>query len=135
MTGAPSYTEANVGEPTTEKAVVILYRKMVPPVLYSVAATIDGKAFAKLPNNSFAWTYLEPGSHQIKVRWPLLAATPGVTINLKVESGKYYFVEFDGNTNIAGVGVAYNTGDLQLDSPEHGLKNVKECCKQVPSQL
>ncbi|MCW8127834.1 DUF2846 domain-containing protein [Microbulbifer halophilus] len=133
--GALAYDKADVGEPTSEKGVVVLYRKMVPPVMYSVTATLNGKAFSKLPNKSFVWAYVEPGKHEIKIKWPFIATTPGETINLNVEPGKYYFVEFGGSTNVSGVGVAYNTHDLNLDSPEYGLQDVKECCRQMPSQL
>lgn len=133
--GALTYDQADVGKPTANQAVVVLYRKTVPPVLYSVTATLNGKTLAKLPNKSFVWSYVEPGDHEIKVKWPLLAATPGRSINLNVEAGKYYFLEFGGATNWSGVGVAYNTHDLNVGAAESGLKDVKECCKQVPSQL
>ncbi|WJG09427.1 DUF2846 domain-containing protein [Aliiglaciecola sp. LCG003] len=133
---APSYADAHVGTPDADKAVLVLYRKTVPPLIYTVTSQVNDKEFASLPNNAFSWSYLTPGDYEIKMKWPLLALTPGKTINLNIEAGKYYFVEFGGDTHIAGVGgVVYSTHDITLNNYEQGILAVQNCCKYVPSRL
>ncbi|MCF2910488.1 hypothetical protein L1285_19440 [Pseudoalteromonas sp. DL2-H2.2] len=133
---AATYANANVGEPDGDKAVLVLYRKTVPPLIYSVTAKVNGNDFATLPNDAFSWTFLTPGKNRIDISWPLLALTPGKTITLDVSPGKYYFVEFGGDIHMAGVGaVAYNTHDVSVISYEAGLADVRECCLYMPSKL
>ncbi|OCQ21258.1 hypothetical protein A7985_11565 [Pseudoalteromonas luteoviolacea] len=133
---ALNYSDAEVGSPNENNAVLVLYRKTVPPVMYSVTSKVNGKEFATLPNNAFSWTYLPAGSHKIEIKWPFLALTPGKTIDLDVDAGKYYFIEFGGETNVAGFGAAaYNTHDITLSNFEQGLATVNSCCKYMPSKL
>lgn len=131
-----TYSHAEIGLPNSDQAVLVLYRKMVAPLIFSVSSTINGKGFAHLPNNAFSWTFLPSGNHEVKVSWPFLALTSGKTINLNVEAGKYYFVEFGGDTQMAGVGaVVYNTHDISVNNYEQGILAVKDCCSYVPSEL
>ncbi|MCC2616867.1 DUF2846 domain-containing protein [Aestuariibacter halophilus] len=133
---SPTYSQAEVGVPDSEKAVLVLYRKMVPPLIYTVSSTINGEKFANLPNNAFSWTFLPAGNHEVKISWPFLALTPGKTINLDVEAGKYYFVEFGGNTEFSGVGaVVFNTHDISINDYKQGIQAVTSCCGYVPSSL
>ncbi len=134
---APTYNESQVGEPDINGAILILYRKMVPPVAYSVTATINDESFATLPNNSFAWKYLSPGDYEIKITWPIIAMTFGKTIKLSVEAGQYYFVNFGGDFNILMLGtgaVGYSTHNLAVQNTEGALREIKECCRQAPSE-
>jgi hypothetical protein len=133
---SPVYSNAEIGLPSSDKAVLVLYRKMVPPLIFPVSSTINGEGFANLPNNTFSWAYLPSGSHEIEISWPFLALTPGKTINLNVEVGKYYFVEFGGDIQAAGVGaVVYSTHDISVNNYEQGVLAVKSCCRYVPSEL
>jgi hypothetical protein len=131
-----TYSNPEIGVPSAEQAVVIVYRKVVAPFIYPVSASINQKRFTTLTNNTFSWAYLPKGNHSLKITWPLLALTPGKTLELEVEAGKYYVVEFTGNTEIAGVGaIVYSTHDLSVNSSEQQLQVVKDCCRYVPSAL
>lgn len=133
-----TFSETKIDIPDEKSAVVVVYRKMVPPIIFPVSTTMNEKPFATLPNNSFTWAKIAPGEYKLKFSWPLLAATPGETKNLTIEAGKYYFVEFGGSTRIgySGIGpVGYNTHNVEIHDSNLGLKSVMDCCKYIPSQF
>ncbi|WP_075186360.1 hypothetical protein [Teredinibacter haidensis] len=130
-----NYDNADVGTPNEEYSVLVLYRKMVPPVMYKVSASLNGKSIAQLPNKAFTWVYITKGEHEIKIKWPGIAMTPSTKINLTAEPGRYYFVEFGGSTYVSGTGVAYNLHGAKVRTYEESVDEVRSCCGFIPSLL
>lgn len=131
-----SQTNAEIGQPNQQKAVLVLYRKSVPPLIFPFSSTVNDKEFTTLRNNTYSWSYLSPGEYELKIEWPFLAMTPGKTQNLEIEAGRYYFVEFGGDTNIAGVGsIVYGTYNFTISNHKENLLDIQNCCSFVPSRL
>lgn len=133
---APKLSETQLGKPDQERAVLIIYRKMVPPLAYSVTAKVDGNPLAKLPNKAFTWTYLTPGEHKVEIRWPLLALLSGEEYDLNIEAGNYYFLQFGGELNFTGVGYGtYTTSHMALEEQTKALLEIEECCRLIPGNF
>ncbi|WP_422134279.1 hypothetical protein [Endozoicomonas sp. ALD040] len=134
---AASYIDAKIGIPSEDKAVLVIYRQMVPPVAYSVSAEVDGKPIAKLPNNTFTWTYLEEGDHNIKIKWPFMALTPSKEYVLNIVPGNYYYVEFGGDLHVGWINTAipYTVNNLSPIDPKKAEHVLTECCSYMPARL
>ena len=131
---APAFSQAGVKKPDSQSSVLVLYRKLVSPVAFSVSAKLDGKLMVELPNEAFTWARLEPGEHVLTIEWPAFAMQRDQRQELTVEPGKYYFVEFRGDFYVA-VGVGYSVQDLGEVSQAKALEELRRCCRYVPSRL
>lgn len=134
---ATSFTDTQIGVPDEANSVVVVYRKMVPPVLYSVNVSLDGARVATLPNRSFTWFYVKPGPHELKISWPALAMIPGSKVGLTAEAGKVHYVEFSGGLEVAGgiTPTAFTTSNVGEKSENAAEAELRQCCKYVPAQL
>ncbi|KMT65237.1 DUF2846 domain-containing protein [Catenovulum maritimum] len=129
---SPKLSQSNIAVPDENRAVLIIYRKWVPPILYPVTAYVDNVEQFSLPNKSFSWVYLEPGEHQVKISWPLLAMTGSKKINITIQANKYYFLEFGGSMNATGVGSTFYTSHSFNFSDDIAYKkDVSDCCSLV----
>ena len=131
---AQSFSEANIGVPTEEKAVLVLYRKLVPPVAFTVKAMVDGDLVAKLPNKAFSWVYVKPGEHKISFSWPGWTLTSGQSEIVNVESGRFYFVELRGGLGYS-VGISYVVNDISVGTYAEKFEDINSCCKYVPANF
>jgi hypothetical protein len=129
---APAFTPTALGMPDEHRAVLIIYRKIVPPTAYTVTATVDDRLFAKLPNKAFSWIYLTPGEHVLKIAWPALALQHDEERTLNVDAGKYYFVQFEGDMRVF-FGIPYTASNVDLVDSEQAIRALRECCRFVPS--
>lgn len=129
---AKVFTDTDIGVPDDRRAVVILYRKTVPPVAYATKALVDGELVAKLPNQSFTWLYVEPGEHEVKFSWPVFALMLGQKKKVTVEAGRYYFFELGGDMNYA-IGTAYINHTISAGTYTVKADDVKACCKHIPA--
>ncbi|WP_394201939.1 DUF2846 domain-containing protein [Marinagarivorans algicola] len=127
---AKTFTDTAIGVPDDKQAVIILYRKTVPPLAYSVKALVDGNLVAKLPNKSFTWLYVEPGEHEVKFSWPVFALMLGQKKKVTVEAGRYYFFELGGDMNYA-IGTAYITHSVSAGTYQVKADDVRACCKYI----
>lgn len=132
---ATRYSETDIGLPDSKQSVFVIYRQLVPPVAYSVKASVNGQPVATLPNNAFTWFYLEEGSHDIAISWPMLALMPGERHEVDVKSGNYYFLEFSGEMMVAGglTLTPYSVSDLSVVNKDDAVQVLKNCCQFVPS--
>jgi hypothetical protein len=129
---APSFAEASVAKPNEHSSILILYRKLVTPLAFSVTAKLNGKVLAELPNEAFTWARMGPGEQILTIEWPALAGQSDKKQVLKVEPGKYYFVEFRGNFNTA-LGVGYSFQNLGEVNQDRAITDLLECCRHVPA--
>ncbi|KEI71890.1 DUF2846 domain-containing protein [Endozoicomonas elysicola] len=134
---APKYHEADIGAPDNNKAVLVIYRQLVPPVAYKVKAKVNDNVISSLPNQAFTWTYLEPGHYDIDISWPLFALIPGESREITVNAGHYYFIEFSGDMMVAGgtTLTPYSINDLDVIAPKKAIEVLKNCCQYIPSSL
>lgn len=130
---AKTYDQVQIGSTETDRPVLVIYRDLVPPVMYSVTVQIAGKPVAKLPNKAFTWVYLNQGSNDVKVSWPILAATPSKRFTVTAVPGRTYYYEFGGHTEMSGVGVSYNLQDISAQDEHISASRIRACCGYVPS--
>ncbi len=119
-------------KPDENRAVLIVYRKWVPPLIFPVTAHIDGVESFSLPYNSFSMVYLEPGVHKVKISWPFLALTPSKEISITTQVNKYYFLEFGGQINATGVRASvYSSYEFNFSDNLVYFDDIKDCCGYV----
>lgn len=74
-------------------ALIYMYRIKVPPGLHTPKVLVDGAVVTTLPNNSYTWFYLSPGTHTIKTKWGFLAEVPDIEFVANVLSHQIYLLE------------------------------------------
>lgn len=80
---------------------------------YGISIYLNGKRTFEIGRNTYSWTYLNPGSYEVKHKWPLEVPVGRDTrIKLEAEGGKTYFVRFD----------AYQVPTLHTHQPSWNLK-------------
>jgi hypothetical protein len=83
--------------PADGKAVVYVFRKDAKPTVFGATLCIDEWDVVTLQQGGFTWTYLSPGSHQVKVRWPTMSGAPDPSIELDAAAGRTYYYELTGS--------------------------------------
>jgi len=124
-----NYADAEIGEPNDERAVVVVYRKMVAPILYPVSVHLETTKKASLPNNSFTWFYAVPGTNEIRFKWPALTLQPGSKQQVEFTAGNTYYIEFKSNMGFSSV--AYVVNSSGVADEKLAKDELKECCKYI----
>lgn len=126
------FEQAERPEQRTDMAIIYIYRTTAPPLLFSVGVNIDRVKRADLAGHSFTWFYITPGEHQLKFRWPILAAAPTVQFNETFEAGQTYAYHYSGSMDFMA-GSATTTSRIDRLDPEAAILAMEACCSYRPS--
>ncbi len=126
------FAQAERPEPRTDMAIIYVYRTTAPPLLFSVGTYVDNEKRADLAGHSFTWFYITPGEHQLKFRWPFLAASPTVEFTEAFEAGQTYAYHYRGSMEFMGTLTTTTSRVDQLD-PGAALAAMEACCAYRPA--
>lgn len=83
---------------------VYIYRIKVPPGMRTPKILVDGTPALKLPDNSYSWFYVSPGSHAIKSVWGFMSDVPELEFVANVQPGQTYWLKLKGTVQSWGIG-------------------------------
>lgn len=100
-------------------SLVYMYRIKVPPGLRTPDVLVDGEKVLKLPNNSYSWFYVTPGSHVIKTSWGFMAEVPDLETVVTIAPNQTYYLKMEGSVRSWGMGqTKVYTGIKDVDEVE-----------------
>lgn len=90
--------------PPEGSSLVYIYRIKVPPGLRTPKILVDGAEALKLPNNSYSWFYVTPGSHAIKTKWGFMAEVPDLEFVATILPNQTHYLKMEGSVRSWGLG-------------------------------
>ena len=129
--GARYFHEDLIPKPTNEESILIVYRKLTQPFALRVRVFLDEEELLDFPNETFTWVNVKPGNRKIRAIWPPLSKK---RIEIKVEAGKYYFVELAGNADIIYTDIFYTAPNIEQKGYEEAVFILKQCCRYIPTK-
>jgi hypothetical protein len=135
---APTFSQTPTAIPKEGMAVLYLYREYAEPKLLQPTVSINGTKVVSLPQKSFSWIYISPGTHKLSSRWPFLSGPPPLEFWAKYVAGKRYFYEISGRIRVdLGGGVVTTRSSAQIDGQQEleAVQRLEKCCRFISPEI
>lgn len=126
---APRYDEITIPEPSSEKSVLVFYRTFTPPACCNLDVSINDQEIISLPNNSFSYILLSPGTYKIEAS----AMGTGSKENFSIQPNTTMYMQIN-NSVFTPMGIEMGSSKNSTQSNMVAVNKLKECCQYVASQ-
>lgn len=90
--------------PPEGSSLVYIYRIKVPPGMRTPKILVDSEEALKLPNNSYSWFYVTPGTHAIKTKWGFMSDVPDLEFVATILPNQTHYLKLQGSVQSWGLG-------------------------------
>ena len=131
--GSLSFDEVNIPEPSSDLSILVFYRLISPPACCDMRVSINDEQVTALPNYSFSYVALKPGSHNLKVSWNPMMLTPSKTRVISIEPNTTKYVQLNSSV-YTPMGIQLGSDRNAEQSEKLATSKLKECCKFIDSK-
>jgi hypothetical protein len=121
--------------PPEGSSLIYIYRIKVPPGMRTPKILVDSAEVTKLPNNSYSWFYVAPGSHSIKTKWGFMTDVPDLEMVADILPNQTYYLKMQGSVRSWGVGQTRTYTAIKEVSESEALGDLKKDIKYYPADM
>lgn len=96
--------------PESSNSTVFVYRSKSVPMGVYARIEVNGERKSLLPDDHLTWFQLVPGQYKIEFYFPALIGMDRPAIDLALESGKTYYIRYDGTSPEASIPIMGSNG-------------------------
>ncbi|MFC4311730.1 hypothetical protein ACFPN2_21775 [Steroidobacter flavus] len=123
----PKFGEMVLPQPPQDKAVMVVYREYAEPTKLAAKIDVDGTQVFAIPQQGFAHALVDPGKHQLAIRWPAASGTPGWQGDAEWEAGQTYYYQLRGTSGHGW----YFKSSLEPTAKGLAQATLKDCCRLI----
>ena len=122
----PAFNAAHTPIANSDKAVLYVYREYAEPVSSKASVYIDGHEIIVLPQGTFSWVYITPGTHHVVYKWNEESSMPVSEYDKQFAKGNSYVYEMIGS--VADLRPRSFLRKIEMPAAR---KTMQQCCKYV----
>jgi len=126
----PKFADMALPQPPANKAVIVVFRDFAAPAALAAKIDVDGTQVFEVPQKAFAYTTVDPGRHELVLRWPAASGTPGWKGEADWQPAQTYYYQLTGSS---GHGF-YFKSSLDGADPALARATMKSCCRLITAQ-
>lgn len=98
--------------PESSNSTVFVYRSKSVPMGVYARIEANGERKSLLPDDHLTWFQVAPGKYRIEVHFPALVGMDRPAIDLVLDSGKIYYIRYDGTSPGASIPIMGSNGQF-----------------------